>query len=161
MKNNKLNNSKKNEKKNNSKPTNNKTVVTKNAKYVLIKENNSLENIKNAFTRIKTSINSKSSNLLKNINLPTCLSKYKPQVVNGLCLTLSSALILTGATLFNSLSTDGNLGTYYSAKSYTISISDSIFASVLYLSLYSVCILLRVLSTVSRSLTIPTSSLFK
>lgn len=120
MKNNKLNNSKKNEKKNNSKPTNNKTVVTKNAKYVLIKENNSLENIKNAFTRIKTSINSKSSNLLKNINLPTCLSKYKPQVVNGLCLTLSSALILTGATLFNSLSTDGNLGTYYSAKSYTI-----------------------------------------
>jgi len=120
MKNNKLNYSKKNEKKNNSKATSNKTVVTKNAKYVLIEENNRLENIKNAFTKIKTSISKKSSNLLKNINLPNCLLKYKPQVINGLCLSLSSVLVLTGATLFNSLSADENLSTYYSAKSYTV-----------------------------------------
>lgn len=120
MKNNKLNNSKKNEKKTNLKATVNKTVITKNAKYVLIKENNKLEKLKNSFTKIKTSLSSISSNMLKNINLPTCLSKYKPQVVNGVCLTLSSVLVLTGTSLFNSLSTDGNLSTYYSAKSYTV-----------------------------------------
>ncbi len=130
MKNNKPNNSRSNEKKSNLKTTSDKsgkTVVTKNAKYVLIKENNKLKSIGTRFSKIKKSIISKSSNIhnnifniIKNIKLPKYILKYKTQAISGLCLTLSSLLLLTGFSLFYSLSEDENISTYYSAKSYTV-----------------------------------------
>lgn len=130
MKNNKPNNSRSNEKKSNLKTTSDKsgkTVVTKNAKYVLIKENNKLKSIGTRFSKIKKSIISKSSNIhnnifniTKNIKLPKYILKYKTQFVSGLCLALSSLLLLTGFSLFYSLSEDENISTYYSAKSYTV-----------------------------------------
>lgn len=130
MKNNKPNNSRSNEKKSNLKTTSDKsgkTVVTKNAKYVLIKENNKLKSIVTRFSKIKKSIISKSRNIhnnifntTKNIKLPKYILKYKTQFISGLCLALSSLLLLTGFSLFYSLSEDENISTYYSAKSYTV-----------------------------------------
>lgn len=89
-----------------------------------------IDNIKNSFNTIKKQLSEKLSNSkltnniltekIKTITFPLWMTKYKSQITSGALLTFSSILLLSGVTLFNSIFNDGNISSFYSAKSYTI-----------------------------------------
>jgi len=139
MKNQKTNNLKNTEKEDNSKnklTEKDKTIITKNAKYVLVAKNNEVK--KKTEAKKKTSVLSerndslisKSNKFLKNIKLPKFLLKYKAHSINAICLSLVSVLLLSGFSLFDSLSSTPSLSSYYSAKSYTLFIDDKEIGTV-------------------------------
>lgn len=111
-------------------------IVTKNAKYVIINENDKIkkktENKKKAIVLAKKeeTLISKSYNFLKNIKMPKFILKYKKHSISAICLSLVSILILSGFSLFESMSETPSLSSYYSAKSYTLFIDDKEIGSV-------------------------------
>ncbi len=148
-----------------------KTIVTKNAKYVILTENTTnqkksaknivtnniktedknkitsndkissvirveekVKNTKKDKTEIKVKKNntiiSKLYNFLKVIKLPKFVIKYKSHSLSALCLSLVSILLLSGFSLFESLSVNPSISSYYSAKSYTLYIDDKEIGSV-------------------------------
>lgn len=139
MKNQKVNTFKNTGKKSNSKTkanNQNNTIVTKNAKYVIINENNETNNkIENkkktrVLTKKEKPLISKSFNIFSNIKLPKCILKYKAHSISAICLSLVSIMLLSGFSLFESMSDTPSINNYYSAKSYTLFIDDKEIGSV-------------------------------
>ena len=176
MKNQNVNNLRNSGKKSSSKAKSkeqDETIVTKNAKYVILTENTTnqkkktnkdkmiskiktedknkitssnkiiskfkiqekVKNTKEEKTVIKAKKNnaviSKLYNFLKLIKLPKFVIKYKAHSLSAICLSLVSILLLSGFSLFESLSVTPNINnSYYSAKSYTLYIDDKEIGSV-------------------------------
>lgn len=149
------------------------TIVTKNAKYVILTENTTnqkkntnndkmtskiktedknkitsinkitstikieekVKNTKEDKTVIKAKKNnaviSKLYNFLKLIKVPKFVMKYKSHSLSAICLSLVSILLLSGFSLFESMSVTPSINnSYYSAKSYTLYIDDKEIGSV-------------------------------
>lgn len=113
MKNKKINLMKNKEKKENSE------IADDESKEIIVSKNNNKK--KDSFKNIKESIILKSNKLFKNIKSSKfILKKYKSQAIGAICLSLVSVMLLSGFSLFDSLSVTPSVTTYYSAKSFTI-----------------------------------------
>ncbi len=113
-----------------------KTIITKNAKYVIVTKNEEIKKKIQAKRKMKVLAKkdnvliSKSIDLFKKIKLPKFILKYKAHSINAACLTLVSVFLLTGFSLFNSLSATESINSYYSAKGYTLYIDDKEIGTV-------------------------------
>jgi murein DD-endopeptidase MepM/ murein hydrolase activator NlpD len=125
MKNKKANNMKNTEKKDNSKITDDKSsksIITKKDSRVLVSKND--ENKKSSFHTVKESMISKLNKIFKNIKLQKFNFKYKLQSVTAVCMALVSVLLLLGFSLFDSLSLNPSINSYYSSKSFTLFVNN-------------------------------------